>query len=492
MKELAVRNGLWNALATVAGALTGIIGSIIIVRVLSTEEYGAFSYYVWLAGILGTLGTLAFPGSLTKITSELFGGNQHDEARKLSQWVSLLILALNALFSAAILFWGISSPEPQRTLLCLIAIFVIPNALSSVMRSTLWGREQYGFASIMTAAGSVAQLLLIGLTALQGWGVPGFLIAMLSPQVLQVIGLFIVLKKSQTATVLSSAQKTSLATPEKQTIHRYFAFFIPSTLALVIKAIVWQRSEVFFLEQWSTRDQVGFYSLAYTMVEMLLLLGWALINGFLPAISKDYGAGNWDNIRTKARQGLTLAFLFSVPLSFGGWITVKRIIILMYSEKMLPSVPVVQILLSGLLFGVVAALLGIMIIATGRMWLHVGLGIVLAIVNIALDFFLIPTYGAIGGAIANTSSQVVHCIILTGVVMYLYNMTLPWRTFAGIGAVGVLTTYLAPQFIQSWLPGVWGLLVAIVLGGGLYLVAIWVFGYLKAFSPSSTLPTAVS
>jgi O-antigen/teichoic acid export membrane protein len=427
------------------------------------------------------------PGSLTKITSELFGGNQHDEARKLSQWVSLLILALNALFSAAILFWGISSPEPQRTLLCLIAIFVIPNALSSVMRSTLWGREQYGFASIMTAAGSVAQLLLIGLTALQGWGVPGFLVSMLFPQFIQLIGLFLILKISSSRNT-SFPKKRDFSVPDKQTIHRYFAFFVPSTLALIIQAIVWQRSEVFFLEQWSTRDQVGFYSLAYTMVEMLLLLGWALINGFLPAISKDYGAGNWDSIRTKARQGLTLAFLFSVPLSFGGWITVKRIIVLMYSEKMLPSVPVVQILLSGLLFGVVAALLGIMIIATGRMWLHVGLGIVLAILNIALDVFLIPKYGAFGGAIANTSSQIVHCIILIGVVMYLYNMTLPWRTFAGIGAVGVLTTYLAPQFIQSWLPGVWGLLVAIGLGGGLYLVAIWMFGYLKTFSEPRTLP----
>lgn len=489
MKVLAVRNGLWNALATIVGALTGIIGSIIIVRVLTTEDYGTFSYFVWLAGILGILGTLAFPSSLTKISSELFGREKHDEARKLSRWVSLLILVINGLFSAGVFFWGISSPEPQRTLLCLIAIYIIPNALGSVMRSTLWGREQYGFASIIAAGASLTQLALIGLSAIQGWGVPGFLIAMLFPQVVQVIGLFIVLKTSHSPTPDLPKQR-NMALPDRETIRLYLTFFVPATLSLVIQTIVWQRSEVFFLEQWSNRDQVGFYSLAYTMVEMLLMLGWALLNGFLPSISRDYGAGEWDKIREKAQQGLILSFLFSVPLSFGGWTTIEQIVVLLYGAKMLPAVTVVQVLLIGLLSGVAASLFGIMVIATGRMWLHVGLGVVLAIVNVVLDILLIPGYGAIGGAIANTSSQIIHSILLLGVVMYLYKVRLPLRTFAGIGVVGAFSTYLAPELMQNWFPGVWGLVGAIGMGGGLYLLLIWLLGYLKTFSQPRTMAVA--
>ena len=38
MKTLAVRNGLWNALANAAGAVTGMLGSILIVRGLTTDD----------------------------------------------------------------------------------------------------------------------------------------------------------------------------------------------------------------------------------------------------------------------------------------------------------------------------------------------------------------------------------------------------------------------------------------------------------------------
>src|SRR5581483_3031186 len=116
----AIRNGLWNGLSNVVGAVTGLIGSILIVRSLTPVTYGAFSYYVWLAGILAVVGTLALPEAITKITSELRGERRHIEARALSRWVAIAVFGANLLLSASVCVAALNQPPAQRQFLLVI------------------------------------------------------------------------------------------------------------------------------------------------------------------------------------------------------------------------------------------------------------------------------------------------------------------------------------------------------------------------------------
>jgi O-antigen/teichoic acid export membrane protein len=473
MKGQAIRNGLWNASANVVGAVSGILSSVLIVRSLSPELYGMFSYYLWLAGIISTLGALTFPVALTKIGSELRGRGQETEAQALSRWVIIVLVGINLIGSIGVLIWAFNRPFEQQIYLLLIAAYLVPNAVAAAIRSSLWGSERYRPVSVIQTATSLIQLGLIVSVALLNWSVLGFVAASLCANVIQSVGLALALKWP-----FRRQHSAGSRFPSPETLRRYFAFFAPATLCSIFTMIVWERSEVFFLERWSTLDQVGYYNLAYTAFLMFLGLGGALMYGFYPSISADYGAGAWDGIRKKVHQGVILSALYAVPLSFGGWVTLTSLVGLLYGDKMLPAGPVIQILFIGLLPGVMASLLGSMVGAVGGIWLSVRLGAAMSVVNIALNLLLVPRFGAIGGALANTGSQTVYVALLVITAGRMYRLDLPWRFVGGITAIGALTTLLLPELLKTWWPGIWGLLAAIGLAGGMYLTAVWSLGYL--------------
>lgn len=475
MKTLAIRNGLWNALANASSAFAGAAGSVLIVRSLTPEAYGMFSYYIWLAGIIGAAGMLTFPNALTKTMSELRGEQNLREGRALSTWVAVYLLCSNSLISLGLITWAHRTPEPQRTFLFIIAAALVPTALAAVFRSSLWGKERYRPVSLTFMISSLAQLSLITIAYAMDLGARSFAAAVLFTSFVQVIGLAFALKRARNADGVPIANHP----PSRATVRRYLAFAAPATLSLLFFVIIWERSEVFFLERFSKLEQVGYYSLAFTMYATCLSLGWALINGFFPAISRDYGAGEWQAIRVKVHQGLLLAILYAVPLSFGGWVTSERLITFFFGSKMLPVVPAAQVLFIGLLPGVVSGLLGLALTATGGIWLSVRLGFLVAAVNIVLGLTLIPRYGALGGAVVNTSSQLLYTALILVLMYRLHRIEIPLRTLGSVASIGALTTLLLPQITLSYLPGFWGLVGTILFSGCSYLLLIWKLGYLQ-------------
>jgi O-antigen/teichoic acid export membrane protein len=481
-KILAIRNGLLNAAANATTAATGALGSIVIVRTLTPETYGAFSYYLWLAGILWTIGTLAFPLALTKIISELRGRGQEQEAYALAQWVALTLFAVNLLLGAVLVVIAMHASSPQRMYLLIIAAILGPNALFAVFRSSLLGDERYAPAAITTIIASFLQLALIFYTYLAGWGAVGFLAAVLSPKVIQGIGLFVVFRRM----VARVARSNTLRLPSSATLRTYLAFCIPATLTMPV-SIFFDRSEVFFLDKFSGLDQVGFYNLAYTVFSMFLTLGGALMAGFYPAISRDYGASDWEPIQEKVHQAFLLASVYAVPLTFGGWATIDGLLALLYGSKMLPSVPVAQLLFVGLLPGVTANLLVATLSASGGIWLIATLVVVVSVINIVLDLLLIPQFGAVGGALSVTLSQAVYAALLLVAALRIYRVKFPGYTLARILVVGVLTTYLLPAVTQNVLTGIWGLGTSVVLASLVYATTMWKLGYFQ--SPTTHVAT---
>jgi O-antigen/teichoic acid export membrane protein len=468
-------------------SLTAIVASILVVRTFSPEQYGTYSYYLWLAGIVIGIGTLAFPLALTKITSELIGENEEREAGALSFSILLLVLLINVVIVSIILFLAMTRTMPERAYLMIIAAAVIPHSMSGIGLSILWGRQRYKPVAVTLLISCAVQMTLIAIAFLNSWSIAGFLVATLSLTFVHSLGLLLIV-------ITESKRFLSLQfrLPSRRTARRYGAFVAPATLSQLITIIVWERSEVFFLERLSTITQVGVYSLAYTTVAILLTLGWSLINGYYPAISNDFGARKWSGIQHKFSQGVTVAVIYAVPLTFGGLVTLERLFLGLYGEKMLASVPVAQLLFIGLVPGVAGGMLGIAIGAIGGMWLLVRMGSLVAVANIVLAIVLIPSYGAVGAALANTGSQFVHVCLLLVVISWRYQLSLPWRSLGSIVLLGFATTFALPLGVESWVNGIVGLGAAIVLGGFAYAMGLWLMGHIHVLGRPEAEPSPVS
>jgi O-antigen/teichoic acid export membrane protein len=451
-----------------------LIGSILIVRALAIADYGTFSYYLWLAGLAQISGTLGFPTALTKIVSELRGRGEHIEARRLAIALVGALFGLNFIIGVTVALWAIFGSPATRDYLLVVAVVPLFNSLSAMLSSTLWSYEEFKAASLVNMLAAPIQLTLIGAAYYFSWGVAGFLAAALSPNIVNGLALSVVVYR-----FLSRESAVWARLPRRDTCWRYVAFAVPTSLLVVADTIVWQRSEVFFLNQLSAIEQVGFYSLAFTAYGMFLSLGWSFVVGFYPTISHDYGAGDWARIRQSIEQSVVLATMYAVPISLGSWVTLESLIRLLYTDKMLPAVLPALILFSGLLAGTVAGVFGVIISALRYIWLHVGFGLVVMVVNIMLDIILIPAWGATGAAIANAGAQISYSLLLYLFLRRRCQLALPWMKLGTIIAIGALTTFLLPRGIVAEIPHVGGLVLAIVVSGCCYVAALWRFGFFR-------------
>ncbi|MDQ4078979.1 MAG: oligosaccharide flippase family protein [Chloroflexota bacterium] len=236
VKELAVRNGLWNALSTGFAGVTGLLGSVLVVRSLPSSDYGVFSYYLWLASIAVAVATLALPISLTKVTSELIGQGDDGEASALSVSVILGVLALGTLITLGFLIWAFSASSSQRIFLLIIAAVMVPHSVTPVLLSVLWGRQRYKPVAIMLLVASCWQLALIGLAFREGWGSAGFVVAILSGNVVNAAGLCLVLARGRDA-IYRSWREFRL--PRQSTQRRFVAFLVPATFSQLFTVVVW-------------------------------------------------------------------------------------------------------------------------------------------------------------------------------------------------------------------------------------------------------------
>jgi O-antigen/teichoic acid export membrane protein len=187
---------------------------------------------------------------------------------------------------------------------------------------------------------------------------------------------------------------------------RLVRYNLALALLVFLNIIIWQRSELVFLARFSGPAQVSYYAIPFALTGRLGgLVPGAILGVLLPSLT--YAQGMGDEPRFKAVFGEALRYLtlLTLPLLLLGFGLASIIIGLLYGPSFGPAVVVFQILLVSTIFMVLgqasqSALLG----AESQSWL-IKTGLVAAAVSIALDLLLIPRWGAVGAAVANTTVQ---------------------------------------------------------------------------------------
>lgn len=472
-------NGLWNAFSSGIVAVLGLLSSVIVVRILSPHDYGVMSYYLWLAGLCATLGMLAFAPSLTKVGAELLGAGRGQTADVLAAWVSRTQAWINLGIAVVLLLVAFLRPG-ERVFLYIIAGLQLPTALTSVLSSRFWSHQNFRVVSLWNLLSSMLQLLLIvGVLRLSrnnpGLTLPALTFAVLSSGLTSWLGL------SWQARGLGQAGRGGPLSWE--VLRQYLAFLLPASLAMVFETVVWQRSELYFINRLGDAVQLGQYSLAYTIFAIFLGVGWALVTSYFPSIASDHGGGQHHLVAQKLQQGATLAMLYAAPVSCGAVVTLPVLVELLYGAKMLPAVPIGQMLLVSLVPSVLAGMYSLTVNAIGGIWRNVWLGLAVAVVNVILDLTLIPRLGAFGGALATVCAQ---CLYLTGLLLLSnshFDLRVRWGKPLQILGAAMLSTLLLPALIVRVVGGLPGVALSVVLGVGLYALYVRKAGLLALLRP---------
>jgi O-antigen/teichoic acid export membrane protein len=197
---------------------------------------------------------------------------------------------------------------------------------------------------------------------------------------------------------------------------------LPVGAALAVTEVYF-RADTFIISLFRDYDEVGAYSLAYRVIELLAVLPAVVMTSVFPLLSS-YLGDDRDRDRDRAaaidaaspgdrdRAAATIdavgdVFLaIGVPLAAGGLVVAPQVVELVAGDGFGDAADPLRILLFAGALAAVSGLLGYALIAGGRQASALRLALVALAANVALNLALVPPLGIEAAAAVTVASEV--------------------------------------------------------------------------------------
>jgi len=243
----------------------------------------------------------------------------------------------------------------------------------------------------------------------------------------------------------------------------------PLALMLVFATVYLNNSSV-MLSTFVGDAATGWYNAANKLVGLLRFVPVVLIPAIYPVMSESYVLSQ-QRFAVVIRQSLRLLLLMGFPIAIFLTVFGDRVVVLIYGDSFINAVQPLQLLIWSVLLMFVSSVLGYGLISAGLQKVNATITGIGMLVNILLNWMLIPLYAAIG---ASMSLLVVEALVASLTVLcmrraHLGDVTLtPLLRLAGAAlAMGGMVYALRGHPAVSGLLGVVVYLVTLALTGSL-------------------------
>lgn len=466
-KRIIARNSVLNGLDLLASLITGLVSSIIVARALGKAKIGEYSVLLWVIATLTMLSAYGIPGAMRKFASAEVGAGDMPLAHayiRFSFWVQLLFTVV---VEAGAAIWILAAIEPARWGYAVPAMLAAaPLMMMGVFTYSLATTENFTTIVLASLSGTIVGFAGVILTVFYGWDLPGLAWSMLLSRVVDLavrVWSFQrtfgpILKPRRDLFALSD-----ISTPKQRAFLR-FAF--QATLLMVVQAVLWSRSEVWFLKRYWDFSEVTSFALGFNFLDRIILIpvivSTAVGASIMVAFGKSRSAASYIAI-TSVRYLALLTF----PLLLGLCALAVPLIRLMYPPEFLTAALPMMIQCILMLPRMLLVPASDLLTAADRQDRLLKWGLVMCVVNLALDAVLVKMGGAIGAAWANGLAQSIATVGLWRMALQQYKLGFPWGKILRIGAASFamgLTVWGLAQVVRPLL----ALVLGVPAGAALY------------------------
>jgi len=179
---------------------------------------------------------------------------------------------------------------------------------------------------------------------------------------------------------------------------------LPIALYSVIY-IIYFRIDVVMLSMMQGDAPVGIYSAAYKLSEPLSLIPYALMMSLFPIMSASFKSSE-ERLIKSYRLATRYLLIISLPIATGTTILADKIIFLIYGTEFAGSATALQILIWALVFTSTNSVLLSLLVSMDKQKLNTVSIASCAIVNVILNFILIPILSYNGASIATVATNI--------------------------------------------------------------------------------------
>ena len=441
----------------------GLVIQLLLVRVLTKDDYGAFA---WALSIV-TLVQSIIPLGLDRIDSRFLAkyDEEGDDRKVVGVLVTetLVVVGLGAVVFLCVLLWhgrlspGIAPNETAANLLVLMVLLAPLAAIDAMVMNTFatFARARAVFVRRYLLEPGL-RLTAILVVFLMGAGVYGLTVGYVLASLLGV-SIYVVMVVRLLSRLGFFAQLHGRITlPARAMLREGFPLMTSSLVYVVVMAV-----PTFVLGAVGTAADVASLRAVMPIAQLSMAASGAFWVLFPPMITRLWDRGDMRGVRlTYWRTALWVALVsypaLVISVSFAEPTTVTLL-----GSQYADSAPLLAILGFGFWFQSATGFSAIMMATAGRLRFVFFANLSILVIGTALSFVLIPPYGAWGAAVGMTLS-----LVLGNILRQLGLSGLPsgvverWMAgpFAAM-AVGVAVTML----LQLWIGA--GFLLALVLTG---------------------------
>ncbi|HPQ71277.1 MAG TPA: polysaccharide biosynthesis C-terminal domain-containing protein [bacterium] len=433
----------WNLVGKVALMVVKYAESIVLVRLLGGEQYGALAGLLNLNAMVVLFASLGLENTLLRFLPEAVArGGPAAERRLVGQAgairliVSLAVAAVLYLAAEPIARLILHAPE-QAVLVRVVGLMVIGLGLQNLLSRVLVARYEQRFINLLQVALTTIYLVAAALTILAGGGVLGVMICQIA-----LYGATLVFfgRRLRTA-AMPTVENTFTGSPV--TVRRLFQFSGLLYLYGVLHFVFEKGMDVLLLG--ALRDelvQVTWYVIGYNFAFFAVsFFSAAFSEGFtLAFVSEVAASGDEAKLKRVFAVFMEYMYLFIFPILIGGLLLGGDLLRLMYGETGEGAIVPMLILFFGLGVSKMGGITANFLQALNKEKALVKARLLFGAINLALDLAFIPLWGATGAAIATTIA------VVAGIV---YEWTIVHRALHPDYPVAFLAKVLAASLVMG-------------------------------------------
>lgn len=384
------RNVQWFGISKVFTLLFSLVTTMVVARILGPEIFGKLNYALSVIGIFAVFANLGIDNILYR---ELVAYKEKREELLGSAICLKLLLGTISILGLSIFLFFLKEEVYIKIIIGLLSLTFITQPFTLFSFDFLKDKE----AKYVTITQVLTLLISNGLKILSVLVTPSLIyfsaILILENIIAGVIYVY----------QLKRIKKVSLQLrPTKKMVRAIFFLSLPLVLFSVFGEI-YARIDQIMLRHFIDTTTVGFYAAAVRITELCYTLPNILLGALFPALVNALNVSKTEYAKRFKFFYYTLG-VASVCISLLFFVFSNLLIKIIYGAKFLEAAPILSIYIFSLFGSFICGLIYQDLIIKNSTRLLITLPALTAIINITLNLYLIPTYGAEGAALATVIS----------------------------------------------------------------------------------------
>lgn len=457
----AIRGAMMMTGSTYVTYGLGMLVSIVIARSLGPEDFGRYSYVVWLAGLVVVLANNGLSTSAIRFLSESLGRGVPATARRVHgwmrrrQWACMLLVGVGFVLLVPLLVpagWG------GDKLGLFVAVTLAAGLLKAWFIFDVSVAKGYGHYGIEAASTVLVSVLNIAAVLLLWWlhaGLEAYLLLFALAGGAYALTGHLLRRRARLIPARGAVDAVVLPRMRR---HLYWTVLLALAWAFSNRSI-----ETWLLNRLVGAAAVGYFAIAAALVRGGVdMLASGLATVLMPMMAHAFGAGGQARAGEIMGNAMRYFTCMGLLLAGTGALAAEPLIALLYGPAYHPVVLPLQVMfvVGGLTLaeGAFNALLS----TTDNQKLRVGFVGLSLVVTAMMAVLLVPRYGLMGAVAAHACSRVLVFAAIGFGITRMMHMRLPWHELARLLAAALVAAGTG-LVVLSVLPSRWAGIAAAVV-----------------------------